>query len=145
MVWYISQFRRLVCWKTAEHLLCLKINLSIKLAFVSLNGPRETYFVESLRIFTDVFNKLFYHFKWILFKFALLTLKQRLNFSKTLWKHKITIFKILKVSLFSFPPAGCYAWHLEVKVDRVVYVIFKNFGYDRRYSVLVACLSSSSY
>ena len=29
----------------------LPINLSIKLGFISVNGPKETYFVDALRIF----------------------------------------------------------------------------------------------
>ena len=31
---------------------CVAINLSIKLGFVSVNGPREIYVVDALRIFS---------------------------------------------------------------------------------------------
>ena len=40
-----------ICWKIAQHLLYVPINLPIKLRFVSVNGPRENYFVDALRMF----------------------------------------------------------------------------------------------
>ena len=33
------------------------VNVSIKLDFVSVNGPRETYFVDALRILYVCFKK----------------------------------------------------------------------------------------
>ena len=43
-IWQMSQFRRWIYWKMA-----VPINLSLKLGFVSVRGPRETCFVDTPR------------------------------------------------------------------------------------------------
>ena len=48
----ICQFGRWVCWKNNSTLsVSVPINISVKLGFVTVNGPRETYFVDPLRSF----------------------------------------------------------------------------------------------
>ena len=47
MVWQIYQFRRWICWKIALAV-PVPINNFIKLDIVSVNGPRETFFVYVL-------------------------------------------------------------------------------------------------
>ena len=50
--YYMSQFLRWICCKIISTLaVSITISLSIKLGFVSLNDPREIYFVDYLRKF----------------------------------------------------------------------------------------------
>jgi hypothetical protein len=50
-VWQMSQFRWRICWKKSWTLaVSVAINISLQLCFVSVHGPRETYFVDEPRI-----------------------------------------------------------------------------------------------